>query len=554
MADNSSANRDQPLQPPTMPAVQTSQPTPSLSLVQPLMAQPSISQTVPVSTNPDTLAILAAINTESTKNENRISAVRSDLRQCLDSVNSRVDDVEQNVIAQGMAIVETNERVSIVEKQAKHTAEEVRSHDQRIVALEEARANAGSHAVAPLLQSHQEFLMNEFANIRALMNEARALSRVAVVGCHGRKEPTHQAIINLISSEASLAIARFDIRGLVARITFDYDGENAGPVRAQRFVENVNSRQAGAVFWANVDEPRTLRDLRARARSFGAAVADCCACKMSELPRTAIVNGFVIVGDVVVGPLTMIPGEARRDEAVQKVKQVLLATSHASVDYKEALEHQLRRSITRALAAAMSRPEFVDGLSGPGDVRQQVTKSQLSAALLAAAKNQEKGGFSLNFLHPAPSIDTRTENPEDKHEAGAGGTNGEEQVEPLNLAAEEADNSTEMNEQSDNGEGDLQSESQLSGSSSGSSDVETVNPTPAPQKKRKKLAKTKPKKKPAAKKPVKTDNEKRGVKRKNNSTTEDFSSTSEAADFVPLLGDSVPKRVRRTKAGIVPIT
>ncbi len=142
---------------------------------------------------------------------------------------------------------------------------------------------------------------------------------------------------------------------------------------------------------APVDEPRTLCDLKARARSFGSAVSELCACHLGELPRTSIVNGFLIVGDVVVAPLTMIPGEQNRDEACSRVKQILLDPNHTPVNYKEALEHQLRRSITSHLYDLLHKPRFVDNIPPPS--RQQPTAKQfVTPAAFAAALKIATGG------------------------------------------------------------------------------------------------------------------------------------------------------------------
>jgi hypothetical protein len=316
---------------------------------------------IPPNADSNTHAVLTALQTlssqfqaESLKNDNRNSLLRTDLRQ----VNERFETVEGNVLNQGIAIVETTQRVTVLEKQQKTVVSEVKNINQRVAAIEESRASGSSTASTPRPKTSSELLADEISNTAALLAEAKAAARIAVIGCHGRKEPTRQAILGLISKEASLINTRFEIRGLVARVTFDFDGEDSGPVRARRFVENINSRQSGAVFWAKVDEPRTLRDLKARARSFGAAVAD--SGHYADIPRSSIVEGFLIVGDVVVGPLTLIPGETSRENAVRRVKQILLDPHHAAVDYKEALEHQLRESIVKELTALHRKPIFVD--------------------------------------------------------------------------------------------------------------------------------------------------------------------------------------------------
>jgi hypothetical protein len=450
----------------------------------------------------------------------------------------------------GLVVAETSQKVTVVEKQVKQVVNEVKTHDQRITALEEARASvAAQHVPVPARPSLDDALAAEFSNIRSLLNDARALSRVAVVGCHGRKEPNRQGILNLIRNEASLAEVRFDIRGLVARITFDYNGEEDGPVRAQRFVENVNNRQSASTFWAKVDEPRTLRDLKARARSFGAAVIDLCSCFVGEVPRTSIVNGFLIVGDVVVAPITMIPGEHNRDEACNRVRQILLDPNHTPVNYKEALEHQLRRSITSHLYDLLHKPRFVDSIPPPPPKpsskpvsRQFVTPAAFEEALKLAVANQEK---AVNTQDSQPPV-----------------------ADSMNIeAGQDSDEKQEEESESDSSKSGSESakskpSSQLSSDSSEAESSEVVPPTQPPPK-RKVAAKTKKKPRKAQAPKKSTSKPKmttaaasasaRGRKRPKEDSG-DETSASDLPQMPSLLSDSVIKRVRRSKAGNVPIT
>jgi hypothetical protein len=94
------------------------------------------------------------------------------------------------------------------------------------------------------------------------------VAHVVVVGCHGCREPARQGIANLVKAFSSDVDVRFEVRGLVARIFFGHDGTTPAEQRAATFVQEVTTRQTASTYWAKIDKPRSLRDLRARARLF----------------------------------------------------------------------------------------------------------------------------------------------------------------------------------------------------------------------------------------------------------------------------------------------
>ncbi len=95
---------------------------------------------------------------------------------------------------------------------------------------------------------------------------------------------------------------------------------------------------------------------------FGEAVLEYCStrCPGTDNIRFSIVNGFLVVGDVVVGPLTLIPGEAMHAEIVPAVGKIVILLNHNPVDYKSPLGQQLRRVIAEKLVFLHQKLVLID--------------------------------------------------------------------------------------------------------------------------------------------------------------------------------------------------
>ncbi len=307
-------------------------------------------------------AILGAIKTSSDELK---TEMRSEVKAGFETVNGRIDEVEDDVVQLQSITSVAVRKIAVLENRTSVTERAVSSIDHRVSALE-----SGVSGVAKK-KTLSEIIADETDRVRSLIAEAHSYQRVAVVGCHGRREPSKSGIARLVNSHSSGIEVRYDIRGLVARVTFGEDGRNPPATRARMFVEDINSRQAAAIYWSKVDEPRTLRDLKARARGFGEAVAQYCSTMLrgGDPVRYSIVDGFLVVGDVVVGPLTMIPAECDRIETQNLVSNILLHPHHRAVDFRVPLEKQMRMSISNALHKIHNKPSFIDTaeelLAGP---------------------------------------------------------------------------------------------------------------------------------------------------------------------------------------------
>ncbi len=312
--------------------------------------------------DPGILMLLGVIRTSDKKHEERekkndehFTDFQAEVKSEFGTVHERIDDVEEEVVQIAATTTTVVRKVTVLENRQRVTENNVKSIDQRVVALE-----SGSRPTRR--KTTTEVLEAEIANIDDLLKEAKRVDHVVVVGCHGRREPSRQGIADLVKSYTSDFEVRYDVRGLVARIFFGHDGSTTASQRATAFVNDVATRQSAATYWAKIDEPRFLRDLRARARLFGEAVISYCSTRLlgSDTLRFSIVNGFLVIGDVVVGPLTLIPGATFHDEVVPVVAKIILDPRHRPVDYKSPLGQQLRRSIAEKLIGIHQKPMFVD--------------------------------------------------------------------------------------------------------------------------------------------------------------------------------------------------
>jgi hypothetical protein len=284
--------------------------------------------------------ILSAIN--SSKDEVK-TEIRTEVKAGFDAINNHFDEVEDDVVQLQSVTSLAVRKITVLENRASTTEATVKNIDQRVVALESGDCRRE--------KTLTEVLRFETDRVRSLLDDAKSYQRVAVVACHGRREPTRAGIARLINEHSSGLEVCYDVLGLVARITFLDDGKLPPSTRAKNFADYINTRQAAAVFWAKVDEPRTLRDLKARARAFGEAVAAYCSTRRpgGEVVRYSIVDGFLVAGDVVVGPITMIQAEDDRGDAVKLVAKIICHPQHRPVDYKVPLEKQMRKSVTKLL-------------------------------------------------------------------------------------------------------------------------------------------------------------------------------------------------------------
>jgi hypothetical protein len=239
----------------------------------------------------------------------------------------------------------------------------------------------------------------------------------------------------------------------------------------------------------------------------------------------------------------MIPGEQNRDEACSRVKQILLDPNHTPVNYKEALEHQLRRSITSHLYDLLHKPRFVDNIPPPS--RQQPTAKQfVTPAAFAAALKIATGGkpSAVTGLSQVSIANPQVEQPPAASASKAMSSAMPPSVSALGSEGEPK-NQLDHDDGSDSSPGTCKpSSEQSSCESSVLSDAEksVISPTQPPPKRKKKKN---PKKKPAQKPPPKVVASLRGQKRGHD--FDDDSSASDLPTIPSLLTDSVPKRVRR---------
>ncbi len=305
--------------------------------------------------DPGILMLLGVMQAQEKKNEERHTTLRSDVMGEVDTVHRRVDAVEDEVATLSSTTAVAVRKVTVLENRQRETETTVKAIDQRVLALEAGKSGARSKTVTQVIE-------DEIAAVGELLSAAKAVSHIVVVGCHKRKEPTRQGIAELIKRFTNEIEVRYEVRGLVARVFFGFDGTATPSQRALTFFNDIISHQVASTYWAKVDEPRNLRDLKARARVLGEAIVEFCGPRFpgTENIRYTIVNGFLIVADVVVGPLTLLPGEDHHSLVIPRVAKIVLDPKHRPVDYKNPLGSQLRRSIADVLVKLFQKPSFID--------------------------------------------------------------------------------------------------------------------------------------------------------------------------------------------------
>jgi hypothetical protein len=159
----------------------------------------------------------AIMSTITQSKEDIKTEVRAEVKAGFDAVNSRFDEVEDDVVQLQSTTSLAVRKITVLENCANTTDAAVKNIDQRVVALETG-ASLKQLSLTAVLQ-------RETDRVRSLLDDAKAFQRVAIVGCHGRREPTKAGIVRLINEHSSGIEVRFDIRSLVARVTFADDGK-----------------------------------------------------------------------------------------------------------------------------------------------------------------------------------------------------------------------------------------------------------------------------------------------------------------------------------------
>jgi hypothetical protein len=176
-------------------------------------------------------AILGAIQKSSDEIKTKI---RSEVKAGFEMVNNRIDEVEDEVVQLQLVTLVAVCKIAVLENCTTTTEKTVNNIDQRVLALE----SGGSGIVKK--QTLTKVIASKTSQVCSLVAEAQSYQRVAVVGCHGGREPTKSGIARLINSHSSGIEVRYKIRGLVARVTFGEDRKNPPATRAWIFVEDIN--------------------------------------------------------------------------------------------------------------------------------------------------------------------------------------------------------------------------------------------------------------------------------------------------------------------------
>jgi hypothetical protein len=190
--------------------------------------------------------------------------------------------------------------------------------DRRLDKLE------GSAPRTNVKPSITELFSREATNLERLLDEARQMEGTVIIGKQPSANDAYyneaevRRVVNTISGNGTTLEPR-GTAGVFA-LSFRRVAATTPAVRARNFIQRLSKLQASQVMWAQFDRPRELRehDRRARAcaRSFkaklvpppdAARAVDQAAAKSPVFFTTE--KGFLVINDVVIGPVTLIPEE-----------------------------------------------------------------------------------------------------------------------------------------------------------------------------------------------------------------------------------------------------
>jgi hypothetical protein len=206
----------------------------------------------------------------------------------------------------------------------------------------------------------EEVLRLENNKVRDLVREAKNVQATVVVGYHRSVQQDHLDrldLAKLVQSKCSGEACQVDTRGRVGLVHFGCIGNRPASLRAGDFIRNLEESQDANTFWARRDRPEELRKAEGQARNFGKFFQS--SFPVDNKPSYRCMDGYLLVEDVVVGPVTMIGSEAAWKSLSAVILSVLQKPNRRSFDINQHPFYQLREKILHPLYAHYDRLNFV---------------------------------------------------------------------------------------------------------------------------------------------------------------------------------------------------
>ncbi len=219
---------------------------------------------------------------------------------------------------------------------------------KRVEALENSR-NGGHHAV-PTKLSLDEVLRVEVKHVRNLVNEAKNHLATVVVGYHkstGLERMDKESLASFVAARTSADYCSIDTRGRVGLIHFQQREQRSGDVRARDFIRRLEEDEEASSVWARIKRPEEHRRAEGLARSFGKFLSQ--SFPSDNQPRTRCLDGYLVVDNVVIAPVTMFQTAASFTQLRKAVTAVLYNDNRTGLDINTPLFKQLRHSIVVVL-------------------------------------------------------------------------------------------------------------------------------------------------------------------------------------------------------------
>jgi hypothetical protein len=162
-------------------------------------------------------------------------------------------------------------------------------------------------------------------------------------------------------SGSGVTLAPRGTTGKIFSLSFKKVGNSTPSHRAKNFITKLGRMQASRVMWAQSDRPKELRDhdrrARAFARAFKAKVVSPSAASKSPVFFT-IEQGFLIINDSVIGPVTLIPEEDAWSGLFEVVFELIKNPKRHRIVRSKLLSLQLHKPIAKYLYDAfIAAPE-----------------------------------------------------------------------------------------------------------------------------------------------------------------------------------------------------
>lgn len=297
-------------------------------------------------------ATLATMSAESQVILQQFAHLTAQLNTRFDGVETKVDDVKTAFTAR---VDNLETRIGTTETKVTSLEEVVEAHGKDIDDFRERIISLENDGPPPKSQSPREVLLTAIAELKSLTADASVYSDTIVMGARksASKVMTKNDAIKIVSEALGPQQAQITPRGntgvFVVRFTNPKMSEAVH--LANTFLAQA-SQDSNKKFWCDVDKPMQLRNWEQNAFKFGLKF------KGTDTTRSfRILQGFLVIGSTVIGPVNMIPSPDRWPALTEVIESALQTPT--TFDVKRPLEKQLRTSITKHLCE-QAGPAFID--------------------------------------------------------------------------------------------------------------------------------------------------------------------------------------------------